>query len=212
MERTAATCVLHSFERYEKKYILTEAQYEAILPEIQKHTVMDVYGQYTICNIYYDTEHYDLIRQSLRKPYYKEKFRVRSYGVPGAGTNIFAEIKKKSGDIVYKRRVDGTPDEISAFLDESAPLSANRQIQDEILWFDCGYEPLELQREFELHALVRNSKYSFRANLLVKPDSVKTFSKLGVCTEDGCRVRFVVGDGTDNFYTESIPLLIKQNQ
>ena len=84
--------------------------------------------------------------------------------------------------------------------------------QDEILWFDCGYEPLELQREFELHALVRNSKYSFRANLLVKPDSVKTFSKLGVCTEDGCRVRFVVGDGTDNFYTESIPLLIKRNQ
>ena len=135
MERTAATCVLHSFERYEKKYILTEAQYEAILPEIKKHTVMDVYGQYTICNIYYDTEHYDLIRQSLRKPYYKEKFRVRSYGVPGAGTNIFAEIKKKSGDIVYKRRVDGTPDEIGAFLDESAPLSANRQIQDEILWF-----------------------------------------------------------------------------
>ena len=97
--------------------------------------LMDVYGQYTICNIYYDTEHYDLIRQSLRKPYYKEKFRVRSYGVPGAGTNIFAEIKKKSGDIVYKRRVDGTPAEIGAFLEESAPLSANRQIQDEIQWF-----------------------------------------------------------------------------
>ena len=95
MERTAATCVLHSFERYEKKYILTEAQYEAILPEIQKHTVMDVYGKYTICNIYYDTEHYDLIRQSLRKPYYKEKFRVRSYGVPGAGPRISSPRSKR---------------------------------------------------------------------------------------------------------------------
>jgi len=97
--------------------------------------VMDVYGQYTICNIYYDTEYYDLIRQSLRKPYYKEKFRVRSYGVPKDGTSIFAEIKKKSGDIVYKRRVDGTTAEIGAFLDESAPLNGNRQIQEEIRWF-----------------------------------------------------------------------------
>ena len=132
MERTAATCVLHSFERYEKKYILTEAQYEAILPEITKNTVPDVYGQYTICNIYYDTEYFDLIRRSLRKPYYKEKFRVRSYGVPGEGSRIFAEIKKKSGDIVYKRRIDGSPDEIDAFLCKGAPLSDNRQIQEMI--------------------------------------------------------------------------------
>ena len=71
MEKSQA---IHSFERYEKKYILTRAQYEAILPEIKKFTVMDVYGQYTICNIYYDTEYFDLIRRSLRKPYYKEKF------------------------------------------------------------------------------------------------------------------------------------------
>ena len=132
MEKSQA---IHSFERYEKKYILTRAQYEAILPEIKKFTVMDVYGQYTICNIYYDTEYFDLIRRSLRKPYYKEKFRVRSYGVPGEGSRIFAEIKKKSGDIVYKRRIDGSPDEIDAFLCKGAPLSDNRQIQNEIRWF-----------------------------------------------------------------------------
>ena len=132
MEKSQA---IHSFERYEKKYILTRAQYEAILPKIRKFTVPDIYGQYTICNIYYDTEQFDLIRQSLRKPYYKEKFRVRSYGVPGDGSNIFAEIKKKSGDIVYKRRIDGSPDEIDAFLCKGAPLSDNRQIQNEIRWF-----------------------------------------------------------------------------
>ena len=139
MERPQTPCVMnsfiHSFERYEKKYILTEAQYEAILPKIRKFTVPDIYGQYTICNIYYDTEQFDLIRQSLRKPYYKEKFRVRSYGVPGDGSNIFAEIKKKSGDIVYKRRIDGTPGEIDAFLRQGAQLSDNRQIQEEIRWF-----------------------------------------------------------------------------
>lgn len=136
------TCILHSFERYEKKYILTKAQYEAILPEIERYTVMDVYGQYTICNIYYDTEQFDLIRQSLRKPYYKEKFRVRSYGVPADETNIFAEIKKKSGDIVYKRRVDGTAAAIDAFLNENAPLPENGQIQDEIRWFMKKNRPM----------------------------------------------------------------------
>ena len=132
---TTTPCILHSFERYEKKYILTKAQYEAILPEIERHVVRDVYGQYTICNIYYDTEQFDLIRQSLKKPYYKEKFRVRSYGVPTGSSNIFAEIKKKSGDIVYKRRIDGTADAIDAFLTKSAPLPENEQIQNEIRWF-----------------------------------------------------------------------------
>lgn len=127
--------ILHSFERYEKKYILTKAQYERIMPEIRRHVVKDVYGEYTICNIYYDTDQFDLIRQSLRKPYYKEKFRVRSYGVPTDASNIFAEIKKKSGDIVYKRRVDGTAAAIDAFLKENAPLPENEQIQREIRWF-----------------------------------------------------------------------------
>ena len=127
--------ILHSFERYEKKYILTKAQYEAVLPKIERYVVKDVYGEYTICNIYYDTEQFDLVRQSLRKPYYKEKFRVRSYGVPADETNIFAEIKKKSGGIVYKRRVDGSAAAIDAFLNENAPLSDHAQIQNEIRWF-----------------------------------------------------------------------------
>ena len=42
----------------------------------------DQYGNYTICNIYYDTKQYELIRNSIEKPLYKEKFRVRSYGIP----------------------------------------------------------------------------------------------------------------------------------
>ena len=132
---------IHSFERYEKKYILTRAQYEAILPEIEQYMVMDVYGKYTICNIYYDTQNYDLIRQSLKKPYYKEKFRVRSYGVPESDAHIFAEIKKKSADIVYKRRVDATPGEIDAFLCEGRPLPDNKQIQNEIRWFMSQNRP-----------------------------------------------------------------------
>ena len=71
--------VQHSFERYEKKYLLTPAQYEALLPRLRERMTEDEYGMYTICNIYYDTEDYSLIRTSLSRPAYKEKLRIRSY-------------------------------------------------------------------------------------------------------------------------------------
>lgn len=45
----------------------------------------DAYGAYTICNIYYDTGDWRLIRKSLEKTVYKEKLRIRSYGVPTGG-------------------------------------------------------------------------------------------------------------------------------
>ena len=68
-----------SFKRVEKKFVLTEKEYERLLPVITQHMVSDQYGEYTICNIYYDTDNYRLIRNSLEKPKYKEKFRIRGY-------------------------------------------------------------------------------------------------------------------------------------
>ncbi len=65
----------------------------------------DIYGLHTICNVYYDTDTYELIRTSMEKPYYKEKFRIRSYGVPTNDDVVFLEIKKKCDGVVYKRRV-----------------------------------------------------------------------------------------------------------
>ncbi|MNW19369.1 VTC domain protein [compost metagenome] len=50
---------------------------------------------YTITNIYYDTECNTLIRNSLSKPKYKEKLRLRAYGTPNADSNVYLEIKKK---------------------------------------------------------------------------------------------------------------------
>lgn len=45
------------------------------------HVQPDEYGEYTICNVYLDTANDDLIRRSVEKPVFKEKLRVRSYGV-----------------------------------------------------------------------------------------------------------------------------------
>ena len=44
---------------------------------------------------YYDTPDSLLIRRSLDKPLYKEKLRLRSYGIPSMDTTVYLEIKKK---------------------------------------------------------------------------------------------------------------------
>ena len=60
------------FARYEKKYRLTAEQQREILEGMAPYMKKDAYGAYTICNIYYDTPDWRLIRTSLEKPVYKE--------------------------------------------------------------------------------------------------------------------------------------------
>ena len=94
-----------SFKRYEKKYLLTREQYHIMRLGMASLMQPDEYPHYSISNIYYDTEQFDLIRASLEKPVYKEKLRLRSYGVPGSMDPSFLEIKKKYDGVVYKRRI-----------------------------------------------------------------------------------------------------------
>lgn len=94
------------FKRVEKKYLLPESRYEALMECLGERITADEYGLHTICNIYYDTNQNDLIRRSIDKPVYKEKFRLRSYGIPQEDSKVYLEIKKKFKGIVYKRRVE----------------------------------------------------------------------------------------------------------
>jgi len=95
-------------KRVENKYLVDTETYRKLLPEIEKHTVLDEYNRmqdfYTITNIYYDTEDNHLIRTSLSKPKYKEKLRLRAYGVPTPADMVFLEVKKKFSGVVNKRR------------------------------------------------------------------------------------------------------------
>ena len=104
------------FERYEKKYMLTPAQLRVMLTGMKAHMVPDQYGKYTICNIYYDTPDSRLIRASLEKPVYKEKLRVRSYGVAAPDGKAFVESKKKFDGVVYKRRITAPAPLVSPLL------------------------------------------------------------------------------------------------
>lgn len=132
--------IQYSFQRYEKKFLLTPGQYKALIPELLRHMSTDQYGLHTICNIYYDTDNFDLIRASLDKPMYKEKFRLRSYGVPDDDAVVFAEIKKKFDGVVYKRRVAATAWQMDGFLKGERLEHEAEQIQREIRWFLHKYE------------------------------------------------------------------------
>ena len=97
------------FNRIEKKYLLNEEQYQAIREALEVYMEVDNYGLHTIRNIYFDTETDELIRTSVEKPIYKEKFRIRCYGNPTEDSDIFLEIKKKMNRVVNKRRITLKP-------------------------------------------------------------------------------------------------------
>lgn len=129
------------FKRNEKKYLLTEAQYRQLRKNIGYKIKPDRFPSGLVCNIYYDTPSYELIRRSIEKPLYKEKLRLRSYGVPEEGSMVFAEIKKKSMGVVYKRRISMNYNEAVNFLSGGFPPQET-QITKEISWMLGHYESL----------------------------------------------------------------------
>lgn len=92
------------FRRREVKYLLDDRQYYALGQTLRQRMVPDEYLHSSISNLYYDTPNFRLIRESLAKPKYKEKLRLRCYSVPEEDSPSFVEIKKKCGGVVYKRR------------------------------------------------------------------------------------------------------------
>ena len=89
-----------TFQRYEIKYLLHEQTYRSLQKLLEGKMQVDQYGKTTICNIYFDTPDSRLIRNSLEKPVYKEKLRLRSYGTPEKDGTVFVELKKKNQGVV----------------------------------------------------------------------------------------------------------------
>lgn len=99
-----------TFVRKEKKYLISESQRNELLEYLPKYMDFDKYclngNKYTVNNIYFDTETFNVIRHSLSKPKYKEKLRIRSYKNEISDIdNVFLEVKKKFNGVVNKRRV-----------------------------------------------------------------------------------------------------------
>lgn len=123
------------FKRYELKYVLTKEQYQIVLNKIKEYLALDKYGEVTIQSLYYDTDNYRLIRNSIERPIYKEKIRLRSYGLATKDSKVFLELKKKYEKIVYKRRIELS--NCNTF-DLFSTLEEKGQIGHEIKYF-CDY-------------------------------------------------------------------------
>lgn len=108
------------FNRYENKYLIDERTLYKLQRRVSDYMEPDEYNKedktYTITNLYYDTQDSHLIRTSLKKPKYKEKLRLRAYGVPDGDSEVYAEIKKKVNGLVNKRRSALRLDEAYDFL------------------------------------------------------------------------------------------------
>lgn len=120
------------FNRVEKKFLLNQEQYDNLMKELLVYMEIDSYGLHNIRNIYFDTDDFALIRTSIEKPEYKEKFRIRCYGQPMEESDIFLEIKKKYKGVVNKRRVTLKPDEAWKYLLEDVKPQNDGQIMREI--------------------------------------------------------------------------------
>lgn len=125
----------NSFERKEKKYLLTSTQMKYFQKATADRLEADRYGKHTINSLYLDTEDYSIIRHSIDKPAFKEKIRLRSYGNAKGNSPVYLELKKKLSGITYKRRIQMPYDSALSYILNGDKPDTNEQIFKEIDWF-----------------------------------------------------------------------------
>lgn len=129
-------------KRYELKYLLDGDQTAYLRERLKGHMEADSYGKTSIASLYYDTPTYQLIRTSVEKPLFKEKIRLRSYGLATESSPVFLELKRKAYGIVYKRRVETTIPLVRKFFSGEGDICAGGQINSEITTFRDYYKTL----------------------------------------------------------------------
>lgn len=166
---------IQTFKRYEDKFLLSREQFEALTKELNEHMEYDAFcrdGTYSILNLYFDTPDHEVIRRSVSKPYFKEKLRLRSYGVPeNDGHPVFLELKRKIGGIVNKRRAEMSYGDAMRYLEigekpKNLSYTAN-QVLNEIEYFiSCNnmVKPMYFL-SYERIAMVGKNDKSFRITL-----------------------------------------------
>ena len=162
-----------TFKRTERKFVLTAEEAKktiALLDEKMNRDTFDKGDGYYVYNIYYDNENNSVIRQSVQKPKYKEKLRVRSYEIPTDEDKVFVEIKKKIFGVVNKRRIFIPIKYVDDLLERAIvpPLTdpVEKQIANEILYFQKVYNSKPtLFLSYHRYAFAGKEDKSFRVTL-----------------------------------------------
>jgi len=152
-----------TFHRFEKKYMLSPWTYRRLRRLLSDEMAEDKYGLHTITSVYFDTDDYDIIRTSVQRPLYKEKLRLRWYGIPKPQEPVFLELKRKYHGMVYKRRVPVRRAAADQLLHADLPLLADGQITKEVDWFIRRYRPMpKLLLAYDREALQSKSDPGLR--------------------------------------------------
>lgn len=127
----------NTFKRMEKKTTMPTALVDELKARIEPYMAPDPYNiggkPYMICNLYYDDEDDHVIRQSVSLPKYKEKLRLRSYGVPTPETKVFLELKKKYYGVGTKRRTKLRLCDAEAYLATGVHPAGLSYIDEQVL-------------------------------------------------------------------------------
>lgn len=134
--------IISVMKRYELKYFLNKEQLNSFMNEINQHMKIDEYGLTSIASLYFDTPDYRLINKSIEKPKFKEKLRLRSYGLAKQSTPTFLEIKRKCDGVVYKRRISLVESEANNLINNKE-VRDKKQISRELEAFVENYQNLE---------------------------------------------------------------------
>jgi len=129
-----------SFKRYERKYMVTKQKADEFYDCIKDYITPDrfcVDGKtYRIFNLYLDTDDYEIARNSVQKPNYKEKARFRAYE-NYAQTGIgFLEVKRKIYGVGVKRRIKCSESDAVRFMQEGIPpVGTDEQMTREFAYY-----------------------------------------------------------------------------
>lgn len=127
----------NTFERLEKKLLISNDKVPEFIEKITPYMNPDEYNKngqpYMICNLYFDNDNDDVIRTSVMKPKYKEKLRLRSYGVPNSDSTVFIELKKKLNGVGTKRRAKLTLAEAESYIHTGVHPQKLKYIDEQVL-------------------------------------------------------------------------------
>lgn len=132
-----------TMKRYEMKYIITPEQEKRLIEGMSGRLHVDDFGKTTIETMYYDTPDRRLIYHSMEGGEFKEKIRLRSYGLATDTSPVFLELKRKVENVVYKRRIETTIPDAERFLRGEYDHLQGEQITRELIYFHGFYGKLE---------------------------------------------------------------------
>jgi len=182
------------FKRYEKKYIISREQSDLLQDQISGKMEIDRNDEYLIQNLYYDTANWDIIRESIEKPLYKEKLRLRYYNAFDPESPGFLELKKKFNGIVYKRRITFSLSELNNRCVREILQNNDSQISREINYFlsnKNAYEKIYIAYKRLAYNGAdgeKNLRVSFDRDIIFRNCSLNDFCRDGICKKNNYRL------------------------